>query len=196
MPRRSRGRRNLARVESRINALSNSTKGFEMVLPNHPPPITQVPWNNVVLSISLATDTTETVVHVSDLITQITDQLGVQPDSKNGFLIRVHWVKMWALGNYSISADFFDLNKDTDQYYIKTIENWPARNQYARVGYSWPISMTERVLHIKETEVCSVFSSADGKVLLHIYVSWRMPYSNVPRFRNSFTMLELNKDDE
>lgn len=186
--RRGRGARrgSLRNFQQRLIAVKHQLNGRRLRLNPNPPMITAEVWNTIIVSAKEEATTTAQICKVDDIMTKLKDQLGLPGKSTEPptLLIRVKWVKLWCLSrSYALQAAFYDLNKDTDQWYLDTLEDWPAGNAFACVGYEWPRSMQERVLHTAATEVFTYVTSVAGAVLQQIFVEWKVGEIKSPRLR-------------
>lgn len=91
--------------------------------------------------------------------------------------IRFKGYYVWSLASSRpISLTVHDLHRsDTANDVLKVLNDWPAYNQYARVGYWLPLAMTRITFDDSNTtkKVISVDTTATQNWLAHVYCSIR-----------------------
>lgn len=176
----------LTRLGARVTSLKNAIRGVRVRPPGLPPAISPQPWNSCVISMGLTGKTSETVITLDNVIVALKGQLALPgtASTEPTLLVRVQSLRMWGLGGSALQVALFDVNRDTDQWYIETLEDWPAENQYARIGYHWPAAMQERVLHAVATEIFAFNTSTDNRAILaYLHVLWKVGTIEKPTLR-------------
>lgn len=155
--------------------------------PNQDPPcIIQQPWNNLVVTSSLAIPAPEqgaTVsvvdITINSLGTALWKQLGGAQNP--GVLFRIVRGAAWLTSGEYFNVTFYDLQRPTlaaSDAEI-TLEDSDARNHYARVGWLWSAadsSVVYKSLNDSSSGkiIAKVESPVEGLVLTHFQVLWRV----------------------
>lgn len=145
--RRKANRRN--NMQLQLAALRTQVKGRVVVPPFDPPQIVDIPWNT--LTCSFAGASTQTVVKVSDLEFNITDQLllfgSVSGTAWRASIeYRLQEVRVWATNqNVSLDVTIYDpTNADSGTF--TSLRDRGTITRPARVGYIFPAIMSQNTL--------------------------------------------------
>jgi hypothetical protein len=157
------------------------------------------PWNNYmcVFSVAHAATTILTIANIAEKV--ITNNgLFVTSEYKLKIEMKITSMEVYGVTNQTLTVVFFN-QQDSNQAYEQATQNIPAKNQYARVGYTWPLA-DQSCVHTS-TSSNRVFSiigtGADtDSSLCRIRLLWRSVIDgplkeSIPRPRD--TMSELAK---
>lgn len=116
------------------------------------------------------------VITTSSLRELLNSQLSLNTD----YEVRVKSIRLWNLSGTAIAARIYDLQRSpssTNQDIITTLVDYAGRNQWATIGYVFPASITNNVLHCTDTptEVVALIEApnVDDNILMHIEVLWK-----------------------
>lgn len=189
---RGMNRRGRGRGRNAVRMLRCEIRGRRLSVPNHPPQISPTPWFQMTLSMQFVSGTTEKRISVTDIIASLKRQLNTSTADK--LLIRVQRAKVWCMAHgVPIQVLFYDLHIDESQWHIDVLEDWPTFNQMARVGYEWPISMQNIVLHgANNQNVFATFANTDNSTCVaYIYLLWRFASVQKPTFLEVCDSLDI-----
>jgi len=178
-PRTPRRRQPTTRTTRRQRKIEHS--GSSIRPSSFPPSVVSSPWNNIVCEMGWTAASTGAVspynVTVSKLITGIRDQTSL-PNSVS-LEIRIFSVRIWNISGGTLIAQFRDLQLDPAGAYEKTIVSFPARNQWARLGFVW--STSDRSVVFSDVTggpgdriiVTGKVAAASERAILHCQCVWR-----------------------
>jgi len=184
LPRRTNNRgannRNLVHKNT-INGVKNR--------PNPDPrPIQEVPWNSVTLEYAYesATPTAAQALSMTSVYNRIVGQLGVDVPTNKLFEVRFLNFRCWNLSGGVIEVFAADLLRpseslvETQQLAISTVKDFPGRNRWATVGYTWPKSHQTYTFSCPVTsgsgqdyDLLVVNSEPSNNILIRVNILWR-----------------------
>lgn len=155
----------------------------------NPPMIKEVPWNQLVVSEQSTSEkavTSATSFNSYAVYALLTSQLGIQasaPSLEFRFLRVEAWNMATAANSVSsLIMDVYPLQTKASGEVgaIARLEDSPGRQQWAAVGYEWPVSHQNYVFQIAGTApstdptIVRYYSSVAGaEVWLRFHVLWR-----------------------
>lgn len=141
-----------------------------------PPPIVEVPWNQVTLQVAGDGTADETTLAAKDLVVYLKRQLGFKNIDAT-FDMRLTKVRLWTLKTdrpIRLSIFGFDNTSLPGAGAIVVLEAWPSKIAFARVGYEFPRNLRNIVWSSDSTsKFCTVDNSAQTPWLLYIDLLWR-----------------------
>lgn len=180
MPRRrgrGRGGRGLARAVHRIERPVHRREfiGSTVDPGLHPREHVISPWVDIVCELGGKGDKTFSPNLIANIARK---QHGyVAGESNVDIDIRFRGYYLWTLSaSRPVSMNVFDLHRsDEAQDLLKVLTDWPAYNQFARVGYWLPLNMTRITFDDTNVtkKIVGVDTSADIYWLMHVYMSIR-----------------------
>jgi len=177
-PKRGRGRRATA-FNQRVHRAMRTTLhdrliGRELKPPGHPPEFVQTPWNSATIALGGTGDTDFTFEKIYVVLAA---QLGLYTGTtaapvKINATIRIKSVRVWALKrDRPVSLKCYNFGSSD---VLKSFSNWPAYNQFARVGYEWPES--QQILPFEFSNTSKAFAIETGAsevYIAYLQVLWR-----------------------
>lgn len=152
----------------------------------HPPVIQQGRWYN---GIAQATGTSTTAVTVNSVANSFRDFYGLYAtDSTNRIPIKIRFrfIKVWQLltatasnGTSKVTPIYITCNSLVDasstQEDLYNAYNYPAKNQFARVGFRWPSPHNRTVFDDSQvsTQVAKIVADTGAAYVYHVGISWR-----------------------
>lgn len=166
--------------------LAAQERGVHLKLPAHPPKFTMSPWQLVTTSIVTLGDQTISVSDINDNLCKDHGLVVSMPELSTlpTVQIRLHSFRAWCTGNRArtvvgntpIKATVYSLfGGANDTTILADLEDYPAVNQYARVGYRWPTAQQEVVHEHNATSLAIGIDvpAADAQCLLYVDAWWR-----------------------
>lgn len=174
MPGRGRkGRRGGMSVKT---LMKHEFNGVKFTPSAQPPPIVEVPWNQVTLQVGGDGSQDETVLAAKDIVANLKSQLGFKKLEAT-FDIRITKVRLWSLKNnrpIRLSIFGFDNTDLPSGGAITVLEAWPSTIAFARVGYEFPRNLRNIVWSSDSTsKFCTIDNSAHTPWLLYLDILWR-----------------------
>lgn len=157
-----------------------------------PPPYQANPWNTIVLEATFALSSGQLgVMNVTNLVDLLRAQLRVDVFESTWWLFKVHEVGLWEITGQELGVTFCDLDSgysDAGPQSLSALAekvDVPARNHWAHLYFRWPRDNRNDVLDNKNhqnRQILRVKAPLDGSssVTVHIRVSWRTSYEEVP----------------
>lgn len=156
--------------------IKHEFNGVKFTPSAQPPPIVEVPWNQVTLQVGGDGTKDETVLSAKDLVIYLKRQLGFK-DIEVSFDMRITKVRLWTLKNnrpIRLSIFGFDNTAIKTGGAIVILEAWPSTIAFARVGYEFPRNLRNIVWSSdSDSKFCIVDNSAQTPWLLYIDLLWR-----------------------
>lgn len=181
-PSRRTPRRSLRRPmgASRGPSIKNALNGVSLRCRPDPNSIVDVPWNSITLSYGVSEGEGISTLTVSQVVDQLkTIYTGITAPIE----IRILQARIWETTGKAFSSDFFDLlHGDTladSTTTLKSLDDTPGRNHWARLGYIWPKSnqnhsLLYSTLELKDSLILSLNSPPESDMLLHLNILWRV----------------------
>lgn len=163
-----------------------------------PPTVIAQPWNPLT-AIDIGRYTQKTIT-VKDLSQTICDQVGIfytsgSTDVRLDIEFRVIKVSIWSRdANISLYPLDFVTDKNIE---LSRVDGALAKNQWARVGYSWPASLQAYTLSsaslasMESVRIFTFVAARSSDCEMHIRVLWRSSLSKAPSLR--WVMLPIEK---
>lgn len=185
----------LKQVKKQLETL---VRGASFTPGARPPTVIAQPWNPLT-AIDIGRFTQKTIT-VKDLSQTICDQVGIyytsgSSDVRLAIEFRLLRVSIWSRdANISLYPLDFVTDKNIE---LSRIDGALAKNQWARVGYSWPASLqaftlTSGVLgDMLEVKLFTFLAAKSSDCEMHVKVLWRSALSKAPSLR--WIMLPIEK---
>jgi hypothetical protein len=152
-----------------MNNLTRSAFDGRAITPKaDPSSVVQVPWNNVTLTFGATGSANLTVAN-------ILAALQVVFPTTTLYQIQIKSARLWETTGVPIACIFNALDVSNPGA-LKHQDDFPARNQWARLGYIWPRSHQNQVLNNASAgtlQVLQVSSGATAVVTLHLEITWK-----------------------
>lgn len=173
----------LARTNQRLTQVRNDLKGQRLRLSPDPPSFTQIPWHPIVLSDNITfIVTANTKNYTASSISNIFKaQTGCkQPNDELSF--RLLRVSVWELSGKKVTLEVLDLTVGLGANdFLAQLEDIPGRNQWARVGYSYPASQNLVIFSGNDTETLVTVTADNGSTIcVRFHVLWRFRFGTLP----------------
>jgi len=158
------------------NQIKSKLNGRVMKNPSwDPPSLVENPWNTIVIPYESNGSAALTTANIREDILGI---LGMSLNTNVYFDLRVLSARIWeTTGNYGIVAEFnnFQVGITAALYSpLATVNDNPAKNHWAVVGYEWPSSIQTYVVNsASDVEVLNVSSEEEAQILMHVRVLWK-----------------------
>lgn len=156
--------------------IKHEFNGVKFTPSAQPPPIVEVPWNQVTLQVGGDGTQDETVLAAKDIVANLKSQLGLK-NLDATFDMRITKVRVWSLKNnrpIRLSIFGFDNTNLPSGGAIVVLEAWPSTIAFARAGYEFPRNLRNIVWSSDSTsKFCTVDNSAKTPWLLYIDLLWR-----------------------
>lgn len=187
MRRRNQVRRpQRSRVNRRITSVQNSVKGQSLRLSPDPPAFAQIPWHPITLSdnvtfaalINTKSYTATSICNIFKAQTGCT-----QANDKLSF--RLLQSSVWELSGKKVTLEILDLTLGLGANdFLAQLEDVPGRNQWARVGYKYPVSQNLVAFSGNDTEPVVVVTADNGSTICaRFHVLWRFRYGTLPNLK-------------
>lgn len=196
-----RGRGNRASVARRVTRLARESRGVVVKCPPDPPRYTQIPWNSIVLNDQpkIAANKRKNYIG-SDFYEMLRMQTGLnipkQDDTNqagNRISFRLQQVRIWNISGGDVNLQVYDLTigLGNDDYLVQ-VEDLPGRNQWARVGYVYPISQQMVVFsgHDKET-ILTFASTSNSTCVVQLHLLWKSRSDTLPNLARMARILAV-----
>lgn len=153
--------------------------------PNNPRTVNPRPWNNYSIQKSVS-HTTEASITIGDIVAEVTDVNGLKDSNGAGIQIEIKIIscEIYGTTGQTLNVRFWNLAgfTNTEQF----DQCLPARNQFARVGYRWPLSDQSVAFNSDNqgtVKVVALFATgSDGdKALVKFRVLWRAATTFISR---------------
>lgn len=137
-----------------------------------PPTVVQQPWNTVTLTFNANFGPSDrTITLTSGNINNAL--ISVYPsEAQAPYQFQIKSARLWEVQGHSLACAFHSLDKSNPGF-LKNIDDSPARNQWARVGYIWPRSHQNQILINDDTTILTVTGTIGALVTLHIDILWK-----------------------
>lgn len=177
----------LKQVKKQLETL---VRGASFTPGARPPTVIAQPWNPLV-AIDVGTLLSKTI-SAKDLAQTICDQVGFfyssgQTDVRLDIEFRVLRVSAWSRDeNLSLYPLDFVNDKNIE---LSRIDGALAKNQWARVGYTYPASLQAYTLSsaflsdLKKSRLYSIVTQKASHVEIHTKILWRSAISKAPSLR-------------
>jgi hypothetical protein len=178
-----------------MRRVGRELRGFSYKPQADPPQVTTVPWNQLVVTHSQATkDVTpfEVTFTVKNVFDALLSQLSITAAPASNLEMKLSKVSVWCVSEgHSIRCSFYSLHPSPDSAQVNplcSVEDAPAENHWARVGFDWPISEASIATQnsgdkLNRALVQTQSSAASSKLLLHAHVMWRAHSAGPPSLR-------------
>lgn len=178
--------------------LETLVRGASFTPAARPPVVVAQPWNPLI-AIDIGRFSQKTIT-VKDLSQTICDQVGIyytsgSTDVRLAIEFRLLKVSIWSRdANISLYPLDFVMDKNIE---LSRIDGAPAKNQWARVGYSWPASLQAFTLasgvlsDMQDVKLFTFLTAKTSDCELHVKVLWRSSLSKAPSLR--WIMLPIEK---
>lgn len=185
----------LKQVKKQLETL---VRGASFTPSARPPVVVAQPWNSLT-AIDIGRFSQKTIT-VKDLSQTICDQVGIYytqggSDVRLAIEFRLIKVSIWSRdANISLYPLDFVTDKNIE---LSRIDGAPAKNQWARVGYSWPASLQAFTLasgvlsDMLDVKLFTFLVAKTSDCELHVKVLWRSSLSKAPSLR--WIMLPIDK---
>lgn len=149
--------------------------------PNNIRSVTARPWNNLSVQASFAHQTDKNITF-ADILQRIVLNNGLYIDSTANALpveCKLVSAEIYGMTDQTITVIFYELTEPStpNSSWEQTQQCFPARNQYARVGFVWPLSDQSRVIRTNSQATYKVLtvrgSGANDTFLIKFRVLWR-----------------------
>lgn len=177
---RNRGnRRRQARIPNNVRLLLD---GRSFRPPADPRGLTSVPWNPLTLSVEMKV-TASAFVDITEVHKQATTQLGIP--LATAMFYRFQRVSCWNLTGGPLVATFYDFFSTSEGNYLAQLEDYPGRNQWARVGYAYSAAQSSRAFYSGAAVKPNIWQvrvqsdPASQVVLIKASLLWK-PYVSLP----------------
>lgn len=141
-----------------------------------PPSIVENPWNSLTIAYEANGSAS---LHAEDIRDTILGTLGLQLAAAAVFDLRVIHARVWeTTGTYGIVGEFnnFTYGPSEAPYMpLATVDDNPAKNHWAVIGYDWPSDVQNFVISVGRInpEILVVSTEDQAQVLLHIRCLWK-----------------------
>lgn len=185
MPRTRGGhkRRGAAKANQRVNNLQRAVNGQQLRVRPDPPTVTQIPWNQVVVTVQRGVDG---FVYNEDVYAAFLAQCGFTDGVT--LVFRFMEVRAWEINGKSLSLSVLDLIQN-DGDYLAQMEDLPGRNHWACAGYRWPKAHSSRVFtvksktHVQGSPAICYVATAKGEsstFRIHVHLLWKYDVTSLP----------------
>lgn len=181
---RGRGRNNGGRnFRSSRGGLRRALNGQAVTPSADPSTVVELPWNTITLTFEPDVGTgTSFELTIADVYVA----LGEFYAPTANYEIRILEARLWEISGKAMGVDFLTLDTPTGAT-LKTQDDIPGRNHWARCGFVWPRSHQNLPLFEDETAIIRVTAPADSDILIHLNILWRLavqPPEVVRKFRH------------
>lgn len=153
-----------------------------------PPEYSQAPWNSISIRSRLKTDSS---VNYGILAANLWNRLGISSTNDTWkayhFSFRIISASAWELSGNSIMMIIHDIVDPGSHEELCSLEDQPGRNQWASVGYEWPVSHQIITRHSDDDKNTIILwvgtnsgTSATETILLNMNILWRGTQRVVP----------------
>lgn len=164
--------------------LSNSLHGASLRARADPPAIVDRPWNTVTLTLPLAAAGNITVALIN---AAFNTQVGAGTATP-ALLYRFKEVRAWELSGADIALGLYDFDRATLGEVIRTQQDQPGRNHWARVASMWSVTQQNDVVPSMDTTRDIFFlasSAATVNIRVHLNLLWRFAGASQPQLREA-----------
>lgn len=179
----SRRRPNTRKVVSKT--LSRQLHGSSMRTRADPPSIVDRPWNTVTLTLPLTAAGNITVALVN---AAFNNQVG-SGSTTPGMLYRFKEARAWELSGTDLSMGLYDfLGTSGAGEYIRSQQDQPGRNHWARVASMWSVTQQNNVISSTDTTLNVLFLASTAttpNIRLHLNLLWRFQGPPSPQIREA-----------
>lgn len=127
--------------QNRSRLLRIKLRGFVFRPQADPPSISTLPWSNLTFIVEKDVTDSTGVVTTSILYSDVYSSALKHffgTDYSVSALLRIKEIRIWNLSGKSFQAEFISLL--SDRRVISTLQDFPGRNQWARVGFEYPVA--------------------------------------------------------
>lgn len=174
--RNGNGKRRIARFTRQHVTPKSVVSGRYFTPPNAIRDSSARPWNTYMCVYSLAhtSNVSQTYSDISDQVT-LRNGLYVTSESIIDIELRVISLEIYGVTNQSVTCVFYNLTASNTAFEQAT-QNIPAKNQYARLGYVWPLADQSAIYSSSSSS--KIFTllgtgTESDKALIRMRVLWR-----------------------
>lgn len=159
-----------------------------MRLSPDPPSFAQIPWHPITLSDNVTlTALQNSKNYTATSLGNIFKAQTGSTQANETLSFRLMQVSVWELSGKKITLGVYDLTIGLGANdYLAQLEDVPGRNQWARVGFKYPVSQNLVVFSGNDLETLVTITADNSSLLcVRFHVLWRFRYGTLPNRQRS-----------
>lgn len=178
-----------------MRSVGRELRGHAFTPPPDPPKVVTVPWCQLVLTHTMTTGEVNKTADLTfkGVFDALLSQLSITASPGSNLEMRISRAAVYCVDPSRVDAlrcNFYSMYTGIDGTQnnpLMSLEDAPAVNHWARVGYQWPIAESLYVIQntgskLNRVIISTLTSNVSSQLLFHVHLMWRAHNAGPPSF--------------